>query len=42
MTKEDFLKLKKGDLVTLTKTAKTINAFYEYKQDEKGGNLFHI
>jgi hypothetical protein len=31
MTKEDFLKLKKGDLVTLTKTAKTINAFYEYK-----------
>ena len=31
MTKEDFLKLKKGDLVTLTKTAKTINTFYEYK-----------
>jgi hypothetical protein len=31
MTKEDFLKLKKGDLVTLTKTAKTINSFYEYK-----------
>jgi hypothetical protein len=31
MTKEDFLKLKKGDLVTLTKTDKSINVFYEYK-----------
>jgi hypothetical protein len=31
MTKEDFLKLKGGDLVTLTKTDKSINVFYEYK-----------
>ncbi len=31
MTKEDFLKLKTGDLVTLTKTDKSINVFYEYK-----------